>query len=126
VQQGLWFIPSVMTCLAAALAFIMIRLDQGVLADRNIRTWWFFEGGAEGARGVLTAIASTMITVATTVFSITIVALQLAASQFFPRVLRGFTRDRWQVPLPGVSPASLSQLVASEVPALSLRVQCRA
>lgn len=94
LQQGLWFVPSTMTLLAALLAFAMIRLDQGVFADRNIRSWWFFAGGAEGARGVLTAIAGTMITVATTVFSITIVALQLGSSQFSPRILRGFTRDR--------------------------------
>ncbi len=94
LQQGLWFVPSLMSTGAAILAFAMIRLDQGVLAERNIRSWWFFEGGAEGARGVLTAIAGTMITVATTVFSITIVALQLGASQFSPRILRGFTRDR--------------------------------
>src|SRR5688572_5827070 len=83
-----------MTLAAAVLAFTMIWLDQEVLADRNISSWWVFEGGAEGARGVLTAIAGTMITVATTVFSITIVALQLGASQFSPRILRGFTRDR--------------------------------
>ncbi|MEJ7837892.1 MAG: DUF2254 domain-containing protein [Thermomicrobiales bacterium] len=86
--------PTVMTVVAISLAFVMIRLDQQVFADRNIRRWWFFEGGAEGARGVLGAISGTMITVATTVFSITIVALQLGSSQFSPRILRGFTRDR--------------------------------
>lgn len=94
LQQGLWFIPSLMTLGGAILAFLMIRVDQHVLADSDIQSRWFFESGAEGARGVLTAIAATMITVATTVFSITIVALQLASSQFSPRVLRGFTRDR--------------------------------
>lgn len=43
---------------------------------------------------MLTAIAGSIITVATTVLSITIVALQLAARQFSPRILRGYTRDR--------------------------------
>jgi uncharacterized membrane protein len=94
LQQGLWFVPCLMTAAAAMLAFVMIRIDQEVLANRSISSWWVFDGGAEGARGVLTAIAGTMITVATTVFSITIVALQLGASQFSPRILRGFTRDR--------------------------------
>lgn len=93
-QQGLWFLPTSMTVGAAILAFLMVRLDEHLLASRNIHQWWLFEGGAEGARGVLTAIAGTMITVATTVFSITIVALQLASSQFSPRVLRSFTADR--------------------------------
>jgi uncharacterized membrane protein len=42
---------------------------------------------------MLTAIASSMITVAGTVFSVTIVALSLAATQYSPRVLRTFTSD---------------------------------
>ncbi|MBW3656067.1 MAG: DUF2254 domain-containing protein, partial [Gemmatimonadetes bacterium] len=50
--------------------------------------------GAEGARGVLSAIAGGLITVTGVAFSVTIVALQLASSQFTPRVLRNFTADR--------------------------------
>jgi uncharacterized membrane protein len=94
MQQGLWFFPSLMTCAAVVLAFAMLALDRGAFAQRQIQSRWFFEGGAEGARGVLTTIAGTMITVATTVFSITIVTLQLGASQLSPRILRGFTADR--------------------------------
>ena len=94
LRQGLWFLPTTMTIGAIILAFIMVRVDANLLAGRDIHQWWLFEGGAEGARGVLSAIAGTMITVATTVFSITIVALQLASSQFSPRILRTFTADR--------------------------------
>ncbi|MBA3276797.1 MAG: DUF2254 domain-containing protein, partial [Chloroflexia bacterium] len=94
LQYTLWFVPSLMTLAAVVLAFVMIRLDREVLADADIHRRWLFEGGAEGARGVLSTIAGTMITVATTAFSITIVALQLGSSQFSPRILRGFTRDR--------------------------------
>ena len=43
---------------------------------------------------VLSAIATSMITVTGVVFSVTVVALQLASSQFSPRVLRTFLRDR--------------------------------
>ena len=50
--------------------------------------------GAEGARGMLTAIASSMITVAGVAFSITIVTLSLASTQYTPRILRNFMRDR--------------------------------
>jgi uncharacterized membrane protein len=53
-----------------------------------------FSGGADGARGVLSAVAGSLITVTGVVFSVTIVALQLASSQFTPRVLRGFMADR--------------------------------
>jgi uncharacterized membrane protein len=93
LADSLWLVPALCTVAAAALALGLVALDQRVtLDDRASRSPWLFGGGAEGARGVLTAIAGTMIGVAGTVFSITIVALQLASSQFTPRVLRHFNR----------------------------------
>jgi uncharacterized membrane protein len=53
-----------------------------------------FDGGVDGARGVLGTIAGGLITVTGVVFSVTIVALQLASTQFTPRILRDFTADR--------------------------------
>lgn len=53
-----------------------------------------YQGGPEGARAVLTTVAGSMITVAGVTFSITMVALVLASSQFGPRILRNFMRDR--------------------------------
>ncbi|MBA3415826.1 MAG: DUF2254 domain-containing protein, partial [Chloroflexia bacterium] len=94
LRDGLWFVPALMTSVAVVLALLLVRVDQRLLLDRRAEAMWLFGGGAEGARGVLTAISSTMITVTGVVFSITIVALQLASSQFTPRVLRSFTGDR--------------------------------
>jgi len=95
LADSLWLVPAVSTVVSAILAFALVALDQRItLDDRASSSPWLFGGGAEGARGVLTAIAGTMIGVAGTVFSITIVALQLASSQFTPRVLRHFTGDR--------------------------------
>ncbi len=53
-----------------------------------------FGAGAAGARGLLTTVASSMITVAGVVFSITLVALSLTSSQYTSRVVRNFMRDR--------------------------------
>ena len=53
-----------------------------------------FGAGAEGSRGLLTTIATSMITVAGVVFSITLVALSQTSSQYTPRVLRNFMSDR--------------------------------
>ena len=50
-------------------------------------------GGTSGAREVLSSVASSIISVAATAFSITIVALQLAASNYSPRLLRNFMQD---------------------------------
>lgn len=94
LQDTLWFIPGLMTAGAMLLSIVVLQIDRTVLPAQRLHTWWLFEGGAEGARGVLSAIAGTMMTVATTAFSITIVAVQLGSSQFSPRILRGFTGDR--------------------------------
>ena len=55
---------------------------------------WVDNGTADAARQILTALAAAIITVIGLVFSITIVALTLASTQFGPRILRNFTRDR--------------------------------
>jgi uncharacterized membrane protein len=52
------------------------------------------QGTAEDARGILVVVSATMITVTGLVFALTIVALQIAAGQYSPRLLRNFMRDR--------------------------------
>lgn len=93
-KSSLWFVPTVMTLAAVALFAVTIYLDTTVLAERRPEVQWIFGGSVEGARGVLSAIAGGIITVTGVVFSVTIVALQLASTQFTPRVLRNFMRDR--------------------------------
>ena len=94
VRGSLWFVPAVMTVAAAALAIVLVRLEQTGVLNAGPDDHWLLGGGAEGARGVLSAIAGGLITVTGVAFSVTIVALQLASSQFTPRVLRHFTADR--------------------------------
>ncbi len=84
-----WVVPAAW-CLAAVLLGIGLPLvDQGVGTIPLA-----FESGPEGARSVLSTIAGAMISVTGLVFSITIVVLQLASSQFTPRVLQTFLDDR--------------------------------
>lgn len=93
IRQSLWFVPAVWVLVCGAAAFGMVELDRA-LPDIGPDVPLVFGGGPEGARGLLSAIASSMITVVGMVFSITIVALQLASSQYSPRLLRNFMRDR--------------------------------
>lgn len=95
IYDSLWFLPALFTAAAIVLAFLLVRAE-GVLPEafREQRLAWLFAGGPEGARGVLAAIAGSLITVTGVVFSVTIVALQLASSQYTPRVLRTFMADR--------------------------------
>ena len=83
-----------MAGMAIGLSFLLVQVDDliGVGAVRDVG--WLYTFGPEGARAVLSAIASSMITVAGLTFSITMLTLQLASSQFGPRLLRNFMRDR--------------------------------
>src|SRR5919108_3609973 len=52
-----------------------------------------FQGTAGDARGVLIVVSATMITTVGIVFSLTVLSLQIASSQFSVRLLRTFLRD---------------------------------
>lgn len=93
LRSGYWFTPTVMAVLAIALSFLGQELDERYKIDVQTELPWFFSGGAEGARAVLSVIAGSMITVAGVVFSVTIVALANTSAQFGPRLLRNFLRD---------------------------------
>ena len=79
---------------AVALSFVMVEVDVWIGIDLRTKPGWFLTFGPEGARAILGAIASSMITVAGLTFSLTMLTLQLASSQFGPRLLRSFLRDR--------------------------------
>jgi len=82
-----------MTAGALVLAFSSLAIDAAITEPWLRRHDWFYTGNAEGASAVLQAIAGSMITLAGLVFSLTLVALTLASSQFGPRLLRSFMRD---------------------------------
>ena len=91
--DSLWFTPTVIALLYAALALLLLRADEVLGLDTQGRDAWAV-GGADGARGVLFAIAGTTLSVLGVVFSLTIVVLQIASAQFTPRVMRNLTGDR--------------------------------
>ena len=91
--DSLWFTPTVIALLYGVLALVLLRTDQVLGLDTEGRDAWAV-GGADGARGVLFAIAGTTLSVLGVVFSLTIVVLQIASAQFTPRVMRNLTGDR--------------------------------
>ena len=94
IENSLWFLPAFITASAILAAFATLEIDRRYRLENGLLASWVFGGGVEGARGVLSAIAGTMMTVTALVFSITIVALQVAASQLTPRALRSIMADR--------------------------------
>lgn len=93
VHSSYWFVPTLMTVGVVGLSLLTVWLDHTLDDNVLAQHWWLGQGGADGAREILSSIASSMITVAGVVFSVTIVALSLAAQQFGPRLLSNFMRD---------------------------------
>ncbi|MEP1080301.1 DUF2254 domain-containing protein [Leptolyngbya sp. PL-A3] len=93
LHSSFWFVPTLMVVLAIGLSFITIAIDQSRETTIIGELGWAYSLGPNGSRAILSAIAGSMVSVATTAFSITIVALQLASSQFGPRLLRNFMQD---------------------------------
>ena len=94
LRASLWFLPGLIVACSVALAVALVEIDGRVRPEFLAEYPRLFGAGAEGARGMLGAIAGSMITVAGVTFSITIVALSLASSQYTPRILRNFMSDR--------------------------------
>ena len=92
----LWPLPSLGVGIALVVAVGMTKLDERV--DSRLPstvTAYIFQGDADAARSVMSSIAGSLITVTSLTFSLTVVTLQLASSQFSPRLLRTFTGDRF-------------------------------
>jgi uncharacterized membrane protein len=87
-----WFLPSLLVLLAASLGLLIPLLEER-LSVHFVTTSWLTTT-VEGARTILSMIAGAMITVAGVVFSVTMVTLSIAASQFGSRVLRQRMRNR--------------------------------
>lgn len=88
--SSFWFIPSLIVLIAVVVAVGMIYIDNHTEMKNSGALSLIFTGSPDSARSVLSTISGAMIGVAGTVFSITLVALTLASSQFGPRLLSNF------------------------------------
>lgn len=89
-----WFIPSVFVLINIVLATLLIELDS-LSRDEWLDQWpRLFGAGAEGARQMLATLAGSMMSVMGITFSMTLVALALASSQYTSRILRSFMGSR--------------------------------
>lgn len=93
-RASFWFVPASIVLGAVGLACALISLDRSLAWQVGDGWSPLFGAGAAGSRGLLTAVATSMITVAGVVFSITIVALSLTSSQYTSRILVNFMGDR--------------------------------
>ena len=95
VRATYWFVPAVMTLLAALAALTMFWLDQSIPNYLLQDKWYvFYPESIPEARTVLSTIADTSLGVIGVVFSITLVPLSITSGQYGSIVLRTFLRDR--------------------------------
>lgn len=91
-RESLLALPAVIVVGGILLAEATAYLDDLVGVERSLLLT--VEMNSNGATWLLSTVAGAMITTAGVVFSLTVVSLQLASSQFSPRVMRSFIRDR--------------------------------
>jgi uncharacterized membrane protein len=91
LRGAMWVLPVVSVVVALALGSV---LSQVTVPRSSVLRRLVFEGTADDARTLLISIAGTMITVIALILGLTVVALQLSSTQFSPRLLRNFLRDR--------------------------------
>ncbi|MFN3389004.1 MAG: DUF2254 domain-containing protein [Allosphingosinicella sp.] len=91
VRTSLWFVPGLMLAAGVALGAVMPGIDAG--AGGEERAWWMNDGGAQDVINLLSTLLTAIIAMASMVFSITVVALSLAANSYGPRLIRTFRAD---------------------------------
>ncbi len=91
VNGALWVLPSAAALVALVVGFAM---SQVTVSPDSILERLAFQGTADDARALLITVSSTVVTVIALVLGLTVVALQLSSTQFSPRLLRNFLRDR--------------------------------
>jgi uncharacterized membrane protein len=93
LQSSYYFIPGLMGLGSICLAYMTIHLDE-VHGLKISEFGFFLSNKADGARTILATIAGSMMGVAATTFSITMVAVTSASGQYGPRLIGNFMSDR--------------------------------
>lgn len=94
INASYWFIPALLTVGAVLLAFATTAIDRHVGVDWIADNAWVEASRPDGARELLSTISGSMISVAGTVFAITIAAVVYASGNYGPRLLTNFMTDR--------------------------------
>ncbi len=94
LRSSLWFLPALIVTVSIVFAVVLIEAETFGINRRLARWPRLFGTGAEGARGMMSTIAGSMMTVVGVTFSMTLVTLAMASSQYTSRILRNFMRDR--------------------------------
>ncbi|MBN1206168.1 MAG: DUF2254 domain-containing protein [Myxococcaceae bacterium] len=111
--SSLWFRPFLFVSAGIALGVVLPALERsGPGLGRVLRGFWLEEyipSTASSSREVLIAMAAALATIVAVAASMTMVTVQLAASQYTPRLLRRFLSDPITQRMLGIFLAAASQ-----------------
>ncbi|HEV2125888.1 MAG TPA: DUF2254 domain-containing protein, partial [Chloroflexota bacterium] len=97
-----WFLPMLLVAGAALTALGLVELEEGLRGHRVSQWPLVLSASPETARNVLSAVTTAVGTIAATTFSLTIVALTLAAQQYTPKMLHNYLSSRQSQVMLGV------------------------
>ena len=94
LRQNYWFLPSLMVLVALFLGFLLPYVDTQLGSDWIRAVGFLRATEVDGARAILTTLAGATLGVAGVAFSVTIVAVSFASSNYGPRLIGNFMGDR--------------------------------
>lgn len=93
IRTSFWFVPCLIIFATLLLFASLLWLDQSLALQNTLWISFLYHADAEVTRDLLTTVAGSVMTVVSITFSITMVALTSASSQFGPRLIRNFMND---------------------------------
>jgi len=118
LRADLWRVP-LLLCLATLLLFLVtVRVDLAAAHGALRLPDWLSIGGPDDARAILGAMLGAVSTVLALIFSVALLVLSMAVSQFGPRILYRFVRD-------GITQLTIGLFLASFVHTLLALVVTR-
>ncbi len=91
IRDSQFLVPAVGIVLSVGLVAVAHNLDRSSFIPA-----FLIGSGTDSARTLLATVAGSIITVAALVFSFTAVTVQMAATQYSPRIVQEVLRDRFQ------------------------------
>jgi uncharacterized membrane protein len=92
-RTSLWLVPTMMVAVGFTLALVMLKVDSSWGVQDRTNLLWVNSGDGEDARNLLSTLLAAIITMASMAFSVTVVAVTLAASAYGSRLIRIFQAD---------------------------------
>src|SRR3954469_11302720 len=91
VRGSLWFVPVLCVGAGVVLSFATLWIDRQTgytLVSQSLT------GGPDASLSILSAVATSMVSLAALVLTITMVVVQLAMGQFSPRIVQTILKDK--------------------------------